>query len=136
MCHCPHHLDVSFTQDPPHSHSLFLTLLPLVSPAPFLRILVAYLCISCSSPFLTDPPFPFLSFIPFSHRFFPYRESFGLFFGPYPGTRKQSTLHSIEGGMGGKPTGFMFCLPWGFFSPIPHIFNLLYISHFILSNFK
>ena len=29
----------------------------LVSPGPFLRILVAYFCISCSSPFLTDPLF-------------------------------------------------------------------------------
>ena len=35
-------------------------------------------------------------------------------FWSYPSTRKQSTLHIIEAGMGGKPTGFMFCLLLGF----------------------
>ena len=50
----------------------------------------------------------------------------------YPGTRKQSTLHNIEGGMGRKPTRFMFCLLWGlFFSNPPSSFHLLYIFHFI-----
>ena len=37
-------------------------------------------------------------------------------FWSYLSTRKQSILHIIEGGMGGKPTGVMFCLLWGFFS--------------------
>ena len=58
MCHCPHHLDVGSPQDPPHTQFPFLTLLPIVSPGPFLRI--AYFCIPCSFPFPGRPPFPFV----------------------------------------------------------------------------
>ena len=75
----PHHLDVSSTEDTPHSQFLFLTLLPLVSPAPFLRILVAYFCISCSSPFPTDPLFCLFLLSRLVIGLSPYRDSFGLF---------------------------------------------------------
>ena len=44
----------------PSRSFLFLTLLPLVSPGPFLRILVAYFCIPCSFPFPDRPFFPFV----------------------------------------------------------------------------
>ena len=130
MCHCPHSLDASSFQDPPHSLFLFLTPLPLVSPWPFFfRILVTYFCISCSFPFPDPVLLPRIVLGP---------SPIGIAsacFWSYPSTRKQSTLHIIEGGMGGKPTGFMFCLLWGLFLQFLTIFHPLYICHFILSGF-
>ena len=71
-------------------------------------------------------PFSVCYFIPFNLRIAPppIGESFGLFLGPAQIPEKQSTLQNIEGGMGGKPTGFMFCLLWGFFLQSPIILSL------------
>ena len=115
MCHCPSSLDASSFQDPPHSLFLFLTLLTLVSPWPFLKILVTHFCISCSFSFFWPSPFPSVLL----SRLVLGPSPIGIVsacFWSYTSTRKQSTLYIIEVGMGGKPPGFIFCLLWGVFS--------------------
>ena len=130
VCHCPHHLHVSSTQDTPHSQFLFLTLLPLVSPGPFLLILVAYFCISCSSPFLTDPLFRW---------FLLSRLVIGLSpigivsacFGAL--SRYQKTVNSPQHRRGdGRETNRVYVLfTLGLFSPISHHLSLaVYVISF------
>ena len=113
----------------------FFTLLPLVRPGPFFRILVAYFCISSSSHFPDQPPFPFVLLS-------------RVVLGPslmgivsacsWALSRYQKTVDSQQHrrGDGKKPTGLMFCLLWGFFSNPSSSFHSLYICHFISSGFK
>ena len=109
MCHWPHSLDVSSFQDPPHSQFLFLLHYHLWVPDLFWGSRSHISVFHVHFLFLTDP-FSVCSFISISFRSCPYRDSFDLFLGLI-----QLTLHIIEGGLGGKATGFMFCLLCGFF---------------------
>ena len=124
MCHGPQSLDVSSFQDPPHSLFLFSHPFTTCESLTFLEdlghIFLYFMFIPVSCP----PPFPACSLTPISLRPFLYRDSFGVFFWSYLSTRKQSTLHIIEVGMGGKPIGFMFCVP-ELFSPISHHLSLV-----------
>ena len=132
MCHCLHRLDARSFQHPPHSLFFFLLPSPLVSPWSFLRIVVTYLSFHVYSLFLAAlfPVIFFLSRLIF--RFFPYRDSSACFWS-YLSTKKQSTLHIIEVGMGGKPIGVHVLFTFGLFLQSLIIFHLLNICHFISS---
>ena len=112
----------------------FVSPLPLVSPWPFMRILVTFSVFHVHSP-LQAGPLPACSFILISFLGSSPIGRVSACFWSYPSTRKQSTLHIIEGGMGGKPTGFIFCLLWGFFLQYLITFYLLYVRHSIASGF-
>ena len=121
-------------QDPPHSQFLFLTLLPLLSPRPLLRILVTYFCVSFSSSFLMDPLFR-LFFL--SHLVLGLSPLGIVSVCFWALSRYQKTVNSPQHRRGdGRETNRVYVLfTLGLFLQ-SLIFHSLYISHFILSNFK
>ena len=124
MCHCPHHLDVSFPQDPPHSQFLFF--LPFYhflkkrkSRPPFEDLGHTFLFsmfISLSWP----TPFSVCYFILINLRIAPPLGKASAWFWVLP--RYQKTVDSPEHRRGdGRETNRVYVLfTLGRFSPIPH----------------
>ena len=120
MCHCPHHLDVSFPQDPPHSQFLFfLPFYHFLSPGPPLRILITHFCFPCSFPFPDRRPFPFVILSRLTLGLPPIGKASACF---WVLPRYQKTVDSPEHRRGdGRETNRVYVLfTLGLFSPIPH----------------
>ena len=97
----------------------FLTLLPLLSPGRFLRILAAYFYIPCSYPFPDRPPFPFVLLSRVALGPSPIGIVSACFWA-LSGYQKTVDSPQHRSGDGKETNRVMFCLLWGLFSPIPH----------------